>query len=195
MFITSEILELKNEPDQEKIAKMYMKNIGLIRKMVSDRVDGVQDSDDMMQNAYLALCKSIESWTPGKYPFTAYLRMNIKSINFAESLKLDYSVRLHSQNYKNPPERAELSDILCEDEGYTFVESSVMCNELCDAIKELLTPREYNILIGRVCRGKSLSELSDLYHVSKARIAQIESRALGILRNNNELRCKFKESI
>lgn len=195
MFDTEEILRLKHSHDQEAIAKLFQDNIRLIQLMIKDKVSGLQDRDDMLQNAYFALCKTIDSWEPGKHSFISFLRMNIHSINFAESLKMDYPVRLNNQNYKESPERVEFEDSEYMEYGFTEVENSLLLSDLLQDARLLLSDRQFDIVYQRVCNNVPLQVLCDKYGVTKARVVQIESRAFSILRNDRQFRERYRSLV
>lgn len=198
MFNTELVKQAKrdNKNAQKIIGELYSDNVKLFYVMAKDLGVEYNDLDDFMQNCYFALSKTIETWEEGGASFLSYLRVNVKFYNFRERLKMKYPVKLHTQNYKNPPSYSQ-DDVLkysvdsSAEVRLREAEDNVLRSAIWSTAKEILNEREYIVIYGRYCYNCTLRKLSEYLKVSVETVRRTEKSAINKLKSSNTFTMKF----
>lgn len=186
------------ENTQQIIGELYKENQKLFYAMSKDFGVDANDLDDFMQNCYFALQKTINVWEEGGSSFLSYLRVNVKFYNFRERLRMKYPVKLHTQNYKNPPSYStdfDLNVVIDSNNSrkYFDVETQIMCDSFWNTIRSILNEREYIVLYNRYLNNCTLRFLSEKMKLSVETVRRAEKSAINKLKESNEFKNKFKD--
>ena len=88
-----------------------------------------------------------------------------------------------------------LSENVYDIDIYPRLENKIICENIHDILKKLLTPAQYNCIIARYFDGYTFQETAQLYGISKTRVDQLHARALKILSSSSELKTLYTSLI
>lgn len=190
MFDFNLINRAKIYNDSRAYEQLYLDNLGLFHCIARDM--GVEECDlpDFLQICYLALVKTVNTWEDGEYSFLSFLRMNIRSLNFSERLKMKYPVRLNTQNYRRPyyyatnDEYESLLGDVSFDSQIEDAERSVLLYGFWSDVKALLNYREFTVIYQRFVCNDTLQKIGMDLGVSTETVRRAEKSAL------KKLKCK-----
>src|SRR5438552_4558825 len=162
-----------------------------VRRFLSRyRIPGVLglDTEDLVSEAFLALCRAAEMWDPERGAFSTYAVVAINNwlINVCKLDRASIRTEIEVLSLDTPVGEAEeerLGDLL-PDQG-RGLEDMVLSRSLADdlraAVREL--PDRDRAVMTALLQGETPSDLARAYGCSRQRIEQIQSRAFRRLKN------------
>jgi RNA polymerase sigma factor (sigma-70 family) len=146
------------------------------------------DTEDLVSEAFLALCRAADMWDPARGAFSTYAVVAIHNwlINVCKLDRASIRTELEMLSLDAPVGEAEeerLMDLL-PDQGRGTEEvvlSRSLADDLRAAVREL--PDRDREVMTALIQGETPSELARAYGCSRQRIEQIQSRAFRRLKN------------
>src|SRR5215210_8794715 len=146
------------------------------------------DTEDLVSEAFLALCRAADMWDPARGAFSTYAVVAINNwlINVCKLDRASIRTELEMLSLDTPVGEAEeerLMDLL-PDQGRDLEElvlSRILADDLRAAVREL--PDRDREVMTALLQGETPSELARAYGCSRQRIEQIQSRAYRRLKN------------
>jgi RNA polymerase sigma factor (sigma-70 family) len=146
------------------------------------------DTEDLVSEAFLALCRAADMWDPARGAFSTYAVVAINNwlINVCKLDRASIRTEIEMISLDTPvgeSEEERLMDLLPDQAR--DLEEVVMSRSLADdlraAVREL--PERDRAVMTALIQGETPSELARAYGCSRQRIEQIQSRAFRRLKN------------
>jgi RNA polymerase sigma factor (sigma-70 family) len=145
------------------------------------------DTDDLVSEAFIALCRAAEMWDPKRGAFSTYAVVAIQNwlINVCKLDRVGIRKEMEMLSLDSPIGEAEeerLMDLL-PDNGPRLEDTVIsrrVASELRLAVEEL-PDRDRRVITG-LLRGDNPADLARAFGCSRQRIEQIQSRAYRRLR-------------
>lgn len=202
-----ELAQAVKAGDTSQLAPLWESNRGLIYKLCrryapNPRERGsVIDWDDIGQAGFLALLDAVNAYDPASgNRFTSYLRFSVLNQMGAlfEWRKKTPFVSSLDEPIAGEDEDLTLEGIIPEPQAaqaFEDAEEGIYLGELREAISGALgrlPEREAEIVRRRQLGGETLETAAAAIGVTRERVRQIEAKALGKLRRNNNLHRFFQ---
>jgi RNA polymerase sigma factor (sigma-70 family) len=146
------------------------------------------DTEDLVSEAFLALCRAADMWDPARGAFSTYAVVAINNwlINVCKLDRASIRSELEMLSLDTPvgeTEEERLMDLL-PDQGRgleDLVLSRSLADDLRAAVRDL--PERDRQVMTALIQGETPSELARAYGCSRQRIEQIQSRAFRRLKS------------
>jgi RNA polymerase sigma factor (sigma-70 family) len=146
------------------------------------------DTEDLVSEAFLALCRAAEMWDPARGAFSTYAVVAINNwlINVCKLDRASIRTEMEMLSLDTPVGEAEeerLMDLL-PDQGRDLEElvlSRILADDLRAAVQEL--PDRDRQVMTALIQGESPSDVARAFECSRQRIEQIQSRAFRRLKH------------
>jgi RNA polymerase sigma factor (sigma-70 family) len=146
------------------------------------------DTEDLVSEAFIALCRAAEMWDPARGAFSTYAVVTINNwlINVCKLDRVSIRSEIEVLSLDTPvgeSEEERLMDLL-PDQGRDL-EEEVMSRNLADELRaavQELPDRDREVMTA-LLQGETPSELARAFGCSRQRIDQIQSRAFRRLKH------------
>lgn len=192
-----EFLEIVPKIQQMCDSKYWHRYIDSIAKKYGIDID----YDDILQEMYLQAIKCADNYEEHRQStFFEYCRLSIVMSVPRRTIRKSRLIKVPEWQEKelSPYELYDIDEIdldnLSEEYSYNPIDQvidSTLKEELSEIMKEVLNPRERQVLIWMVYENKTQEYCKEQLNVSHQRIGQIKKRAIEKLQNNPK--CKELE--
>ncbi len=116
----------------------------------------------------------------GKYPDIQYIttKLNLSEDKVKEYLNSMHEILSLDSNITDDSKDSLIDIIVTDDREFRLSETKIDCEKINKIMKEILTEREYKIIILIYFKGKTLQEIGKIYGIKRQRVNIIEKNAL-----------------
>ncbi|WHH60412.1 sigma-70 family RNA polymerase sigma factor [Petroclostridium sp. X23] len=189
------LIENADRGEKYAIEQLYKNNLGMINRICNWIAKDPQESEDLLQESYIALVKAVKHYNPARnIKFISYYTTALKR-HLWRYVKV---TRLNADSLdEDLPDRDNLTLVdTLEDESLMAHEEAAALEELKEAIEEALEKlpsREEQIIRNYYYAGDATRDIAEAFKISTERVHQIRRAGLSRLRMKGKLQKLWEE--
>jgi RNA polymerase sigma-70 factor (ECF subfamily) len=169
----SQLIQSAKAGDEQAFGKLYQRNLAAVYRFFYSRLDNPQDAEDLTEETFLRIWRSLPGYKDRGVPFLAY------AYRIARNLLID-----HYRRYDNSSKITQLQDGL-EHRSQPDPGETAMDNLTHDEVRQALSHlgEDYQtVIVSRFLGELSTKEVAVLMDRSPGSVRALQHRALKALR-------------